>query len=727
MSLVILSNDASENTITGVNSSIYKPFSFRNSLTSTMTLPPNCEVALQSCKICLDGSLAITGGKRVFYLYLGEIIDRGTDVALVPNARTTINQTLSAPIRIPLFPTRDDEVIALTHQELADEIERALLGSINTKAPTGTGGGIFHPNYLGLNNITIERGATGEIEGFQFQIVYHAQATDVLVSPANATAMLNLAVDGVDSNRRVDGEYGGGRVNQAKKYALATDVNDNVVMNTINIPAPAPSTYLTANQNAVGTTFASAPISLFNGECNFDITDVSKQRAPALDKHTRFCVGLTRFSTTRQIAPNRREVIKLGPRNFVHQAGKQFYIDGSATNDMRWMQTYMDFGVLVSEDGILRVIHAVEGDDAVPLTGNDVLDGGLKADSPKIQQIDYTRGGTTAAPFNVVYDMDTNAREYSNIRFTIKGAVMKVEMQTAAQFAGGTGDVLLELATGAPVISQNFKPICQNCWNLYPTMLINNHLQSQVGTPFNPDSVPADGYNIKLAKYTTCTLAHLTTHTPQFQPSWYQTLMERNTAQGFSIYKDLEKRWKNIDITIHPYPNIDVANEKFTQFAPVLVVSESGAYAPSPGANCRELFGFDNQSAAISDSPPWTASVYVAGPPARTITSLISTSIPTSKSTKSIFVRLDNFNQETTNAGNGNPSRIIAHLPRFDGQAETGRLFFEPSTLVYLDLKNPAPLNVNQLDVSMVYADERLVTGLTGTTIIVLHFREKQK
>jgi len=78
------------------------------------------------------------------------------------------------------------------------------------------------------------------------------------------------------------------------------------------------------------------------------------------------------------------------------------------------------------------------------------------------------------------------------------------------------------------------------------------------------------------------------------------------------------------------------------------------------------------------------------------------------------------------NAGNGNPSRIIAHLPRFDGQNETGRLFFEPSTLVYLDLDNPNPLRVNQIDLSLVYADESLCTALVGTTIIVLHIRKKQ-
>ena len=77
------------------------------------------------------------------------------------------------------------------------------------------------------------------------------------------------------------------------------------------------------------------------------------------------------------------------------------------------------------------------------------------------------------------------------------------------------------------------------------------------------------------------------------------------------------------------------------------------------------------------------------------------------------------------NAGNGNPSRIISHLPRFDGQNETGRLFFEPNTLVYVDLHNPQAMKINQLDVSLVYGDETFCEALVGTTVIVLHIRQK--
>ena len=46
---------------------------------------------------------------------------------------------------------------------------------------------------------------------------------------------------------------------------------------------------------------------------------------------------------------------------------------------------------------------------------------------------------------------------------------------------------------------------------------------------------------------------------------------------------------------------------------------------------------------------------------------------------KSLFVRLSNFTHQSFNAGNGNRSKIIFHLPRFDntGREEGEGLYFE--------------------------------------------------
>ena len=116
---------------------------------------------------------------------------------------------------------------------------------------------------------------------------------------------------------------------------------------------------------------------------------------------------------------------------------------------------------------------------------------------------------------------------------------------------------------------------------------------------------------------------------------------------------------------------------------------------------------------------------YLAAPAAANTLRISSTKIPTLLSTKTMFVRLENFTQNCVNARMGNRSKIIAHLPRFDGQVETGRIFHQPTERVYLDLNNSEPLRVNSFDISFCYTNEQYATNLTGQAVVVLHFRSK--
>tara|TARA_R110000822_G_scaffold102_3_gene471 strand:- start:528 stop:935 length:408 start_codon:yes stop_codon:yes gene_type:complete len=97
--------------------------------------------------------------------------------------------------------------------------------------------------------------------------------------------------------------------------------------------------------------------------------------------------------------------------------------------------------------------------------------------------------------------------------------------------------------------------------------------------------------------------------------------------------------------------------------------------------------------------------------------------VPVFKSGQSIFVRLDNFNQHALNGFKGNNSSIIAHLPRFDGQSETGRKYYQPSEIAWVNLNNPHPMKVSSFDISFCYVNEQYVKALTGQSIVVLMFR----
>ena len=123
----------------------------------------------------------------------------------------------------------------------------------------------------------------------------------------------------------------------------------------------------------------------------------------------------------------------------------------------------------------------------------------------------------------------------------------------------------------------------------------------------------------------------------------------------------------------------------------------------------------------MSGFPPWV-NAGLSG--AIMKNTLDSTNVPVSTTTKSIFVRLENFAQTSVNAGNGNKSSIIAHIPSLDDRE--GKLFYEPNNLMYLDLKNTNELKVNSFDISFVYADESYCKNLIGTSIVMLHIREKK-
>ena len=200
--------------------------------------------------------------------------------------------------------------------------------------------------------------------------------------------------------------------------------------------------------------------------------------------------------------------------------------------------------------------------------------------------------------------------------------------------------------------------------------------------------------------------------------SYYEFLLQSDRESFNKVFPLVDKR----DPTQLPfkYGTYDTGQKKFLScLQPVIISSPSVRYVPTNQASLSPLFGF-TELFGVTDT--WVGSE--SGGFYEYTTD--STGVPKNLSTKSIFVRLENFAQTSVNAGNGNKSSIIAHLPRFDGQNQTGRLFFEPKNLLYLDLKNATELNINSFDISFVYADESYCKSLVGTSNVVLHIREKK-
>lgn len=708
MSLVILSNDASESNLIGQQSSIFKPYAFRNSITSTLEIPENAQVALQSCKICLDGSVGIEGGRRVLYIYLGEAIDTSGNAAGI-GVRNLQSECLSTPIRFELFPHTQGS-LDVSQEEIAREISRIInnLASKATQDGLRNSGqeplyeGLHHPSYLSaiqeVHRCEVKRDpATGESDGYQFILNCRTTADNYLTSGARATEMVNRGLDACDLRMRTQEALGGTTPPVAKPYLLLT-LGNGVAIN--------PQSYQAAT---MGTTFDIGPVSLAKGGVSFDISRVVKTARNG-NLLTRFMCGLSRVSTTRcpnPVGAPAPSAFALGPYDFKHPAGKGHWITTyGVDSSTRWLTTYFDYAILVSADGLLRVAQIAPGvPDATIPRGNGIGGDPLQ---PKMVLVDYT-AHHGAGPFNVFYDMATNAQDYFGVDFLCSGTRVSIKMINA-----GGSTTLIDFDAALSPVLQNMKPIDQTAWNLQPIMAINNDLQ-RGGT--------ATDNAIILATYKPPEALFSQDQSPSFIPSYYTYCMERATAKSLTAYRDLGRRWTNISLGSIPYPEFNAGTNTFPNLRPVFIVAPSGSYLPTDDANTRDLLGFANMTAEIQTIPPWVADAYDGAQFAVQV--LNSTNRPITRSTKSVFVRLDNFNQKTMNAGNGNPSRIISHLPRFDGQNETGRLFFEPNTLVYVDLHNPQVMKINQLDVSLVYADETYCEALVGTTVIVLHIRQK--
>ena len=91
------------------------------------------------------------------------------------------------------------------------------------------------------------------------------------------------------------------------------------------------------------------------------------------------------------------------------------------------------------------------------------------------------------------------------------------------------------------------------------------------------------------------------------------------------------------------------------------------------------------------------------------------------------FVRIPSLTHQSYNFCKSLPSKILWQIPKFmaDGRSD-GSLYFENSSPIYLDLRNPNPLTLQQLDVDIVDKNEKYCEDLSGATTITLHFRQKK-
>mgnify|MGYP003637352702 CR=1 FL=1 len=308
----------------------------------------------------------------------------------------------------------------------------------------------------------------------------------------------------------------------------------------------------------------------------------------------------------------------------------------------------------------------------------------------------------TAAPYN----LRTNPQGYNAVRYTLENEHMIIEI---GDYTKGTyvllADYFTTLAAGGTKGNMT-APICAPKMALYPVVACST------GTGKTATMVELSAYT----NYPSWTAATYTNY-----DFWGYSQSTMLTQWCF----DIEKRfWNRISVVtggingdglLIPIKTGTSTGDYYSTYESRIITAPSIEYGEqiTNNATAGRLLGFQNDPV----SEPLTN---VAG-----LQTTFSTSVPVLVGDVSLFIRLNNFTQNSINARQGTLSKIVGHLPRFDNSGnETGGLYFEPNEKTYISLGNTDEILINSFDIDIVYDNETLCTALSGKTIVVFHIRK---
>ncbi len=425
------------------------------------------------------------------------------------------------------------------------------------------------------------------------------------------------------------------------------------------------------------------PLALNEGEFIVDLTGLKPDGA-----NVSWAVGLTRCQTENNgvnvlYNPNGNSAqggaSPAGERNYYPEIECDFVVGA-----------FQDFGT--TSNRYLYAYHLVENSD----------DGGYEADEPlSMQNIDYRNNGDLTDYYN--WSTNSANKQYSKLKFTVKNENIKVELYSASDSAYET---MIDITGAQATKGKRFKPICDTCRNLYPFVFVQGR------TPTKQAFMTID-------KWSGRTISNFGYDRPA--NDWWSYLNSVNLQETLGKQVDT-REYNQFDAghtDDHTYKGIN-ASGAFEDYEYILVVDEDkDLYVPTDRANAADFLGYSGQTVVEKTS------ISTASPP---VVNFLSEDTPELKSTTNIFVRLNNYNVKSYNAGQSSSSKIIYAAPRFSTGTDqsVGALFFESPERVYVDLNNPNELIANMFDISLVNEDNTLATDIRGKTVCILHIREKK-
>ena len=407
------------------------------------------------------------------------------------------------------------------------------------------------------------------------------------------------------------------------------------------------------------------PIAQNGGQCVFDVTGANSGGA--------WMVGLSRINKPRDTGAGDFEHL---PPYFDNSRSSGVLLSGRKT---RGSYRYADFAVCRVGTQI-RVFQT--GSDKGTLVGRSKING--------IYMNEIIYYGGHGGPANQVL-----ASNVYSVRFTLNNEEMKIEVSDDK----GAFTLLADHATlkgGGK--NKCLNPVNAAEWAMYPVM-------SAVGSA-------AGGKVLKLESISHYASYPKYTDTRYDEYDWWGWSQDNNET---TFCLELEKRpWNDASSTILLAPKA-IDAKGMNDYESIIITAKSVEYGDSTNeCTTTRILGFEGQPVSIPKTDL-----------NKLVSTTVSASVPKLISNISLFIRLNNFTQNSINARQGTNSKIVAHLPRFDNSGnETGGLYFEPHEKTYLALGNTDEILINSFDVDIVYENETLCTALTAKTVVCFHIRQ---
>lgn len=304
---------------------------------------------------------------------------------------------------------------------------------------------------------------------------------------------------------------------------------------------------------------------------------------------------------------------------------------------------------------------------------------------------------------DIAYDWGTNSAKLNitKLRIVVEGE----EVLFQAYYSGSYKDVISVATTP----NYDVPSTTTNNWSLYPKIFVQD--VDDVANELQITSFMGRDMSITNADVSASW-------------EWYgQSQYAINVRDGDNIAEDIDRRpTQDPD---YGYTKVDINGNKIIQMTPLFVLEHSQLINPislisHPIPHMEGWTGFDKELLDV-DNATGASDLATKGE-----LNWISVNAPQvgEEGGYSLFVRCNELTHQSYNFGKGAPSKILHQIPQFDNTgASTGSLYFEAHEKTYLKLHNTENIELNNISIDIVDRNEKYATGLSGTTVVVLHIK----